>query len=615
MKYAGTGDTQILQDDLCRIRTTDNQNYEVAMAKWMIRSDGTPVSIEDVYFTYDTIIRQNTWNIKKLESYKSIKIEKNGAKLKVSFPSASTDNKVFFTNYILPKHVLEGASLQDFINKFSMEPIYTNCANIVSQMTDQYSLIFNLINCKDTSLNFYQIKNIQSFEEFETSIKDGKGSIVDVYTNQKTLPGYVEKQLLTNKLVTMFFNVNSSKLRIRTRRALAWFIRSNFYTWGYESYLTKYNDPLFNQFVTGGANVESFLKRWHGTDSIVKEDLTDIGVKKLTSTVTFDNQEPKFVFYIEDLTGTSDIEIVLPQEYSKAYVEYKGKNYYETAVNGIIKKINYSIGSKLNNFGTWLNKYKIYWIDKAGKNDFIGSIDVYDVQNTADVWEDVPIEKINIIYYQDPINEFVVYNLQNIFSWTNLIKYFDFQWVSSAEELEGKITMGEYDIVINTIDMGVKRDLTNLFITDNAKANPSQYQNQNIASYLKQYINSTSESTKSRLATQINTTYATDMPLMFLWKVFIPINFKINLREKVFWSGQQEIQLYEYDRRNLIYNKIHLVNNINIDQDKIRNYNNFSNFISQTFYQTAPIENYEQTIDETGTELIDDANAGAEQGD
>jgi len=75
-------------------------------------------------------------------------------------------------------------------------------------------------------------------------------------------------------------------------------------------------------------------------------------VKKLTSTVTFDNQEPKFVFYIEDLTGTSGIEIVLPQEYSKAYVEYKGKNYYETAVNGIIKKINYSIGSKLNNFGT-----------------------------------------------------------------------------------------------------------------------------------------------------------------------------------------------------------------------------------------------------------------------
>jgi len=55
---------------------------------------------------------------------------------------------------------------------------------------------------------------------------------------------------------------------------------------------------------------------------------------------------------VEDLTGTKNIEIVLPQTYSKAYVEYKGKNYYEAATSGVIKKINYSIGAKLNNFGT-----------------------------------------------------------------------------------------------------------------------------------------------------------------------------------------------------------------------------------------------------------------------
>jgi len=150
--------------------------------------------------------------------------------------------------------------------------------------------------------------------------------------------------------------------------------------------------------------------------------------------------------------------------------------------------------------------------------------------------------------------------------------------------LEGKIAGGEYDIVINIIDMGVKKDLTNLFITDNAKANPSQYQNQNLAGTLKQYINAESESSKSKLAIQINETYAKDMPLLFLGKVFIPINFKNNLWDKIFGSGNQDVQLYEYNRRNLIYSKIHLVNNINIDQDRIRNYNNFSNFLNQTFY-------------------------------
>jgi hypothetical protein len=91
------------------------------------------------------------------------------------------------------------------------------------------------------------------------------------------------------------------------------------------------------------------LKRGYGEDSIAKEDLTDIGVKKLINTVTMDNKEPKFVFYIEDLTDTSNLEIILPQEYEKAYVEYKGSNYYEPT-SAPIKKINYSVGAKLKNF-------------------------------------------------------------------------------------------------------------------------------------------------------------------------------------------------------------------------------------------------------------------------
>ena len=66
-----------MQEDLCKVKTTDNQNYEIAMAKGMIRSDGTPVSIEDVFFTYDQIIRQNKRDIKFLEAYKNLKIEKD----------------------------------------------------------------------------------------------------------------------------------------------------------------------------------------------------------------------------------------------------------------------------------------------------------------------------------------------------------------------------------------------------------------------------------------------------------------------------------------------------------------------------------------------------------
>jgi hypothetical protein len=48
--------------------------------------------------------------------------------------------------------------------------------------------------------------------------------------------------------------------------------------------------------------------------------------------------------------------------------------------------------------------------------------------------------------------------------------------------------VSDYDILINTVDMGLKKDLTKLFSTDEAEINPSQYQNQKLSSLLGQYI-------------------------------------------------------------------------------------------------------------------------------
>lgn len=577
--YKEDGSTQ---NDICSIQTSDNKKYEISLAKGMIRSDGTPVSLEDVFFTYDKIIRQNHRNIKFLDSYKSIKIEKEGSSITLTFPTASVDNKAFFTNYILPEHILKEATIQEYITNFSMEPVYTNCANIVSQTTDQYSLIFNLINCKDTNLNFYQIKNLQTFSTFQTSVQDGKGSIVDAYINKENLDWYVEKQLLTNKLITFFFNTQSPQMRVRTRRALWWFIKSNFYTGEYQKYLAKYNEPLFSQFISDGENVQDFLKRNYGTENtIAKEDLIDIGIWALPTTVTMTNEEPKLAYYLENFDGTTGIQVTLDKEYTKAYVEYNWKNYYDSSFKSKSKILKYDIGESENNFSSWLNKYKIYGVDSKGIKDFVGSIDVYNIKTTSAETDEEPVEKIKIVYYNDELYNFIVEHLKTIFFEKNILKYFDFVQVNSAEELESKITMWEYDIVINVIDMGIKKDLTNLFITDNAKVNPSQYQSQNIANRLTQYVNSDSESTKSKLAKQINDTYSTDMPLLFLGKVFIPISFKENIYDKVFWSGKME--LYEHNRRDIIYEQIHLVNNINIDWQKVWDKNNFSDFLNQTF--------------------------------
>jgi len=80
------------------------------------------------------------------------------------------------------------------------------------------------------------------------------------------------------------------------------------------------------------------------------------------------------------------------------------------------------------------------------------------------------------------------------------------------EELEGRLLLGDYDIIINTIDMGLKKDITKLFATDSAMKNPSQYQNPKLISLLQQYNIKPSD----RTLKEINDIYSKDMPFVIV---------------------------------------------------------------------------------------------------
>ncbi|MEI6119237.1 MAG: hypothetical protein WCP92_08850 [bacterium] len=118
-------------------------------------------------------MRNNMWKLPLLNQYSDITIVKDvNNTLKVTFPNSSSDNILFFTNYILPQHMLANSEVSDYTSLFAFKPVYSNCANLVSQSNDEYSLIFNLANCNQSNLNFYQVKNTTSFEAFTTSINN-----------------------------------------------------------------------------------------------------------------------------------------------------------------------------------------------------------------------------------------------------------------------------------------------------------------------------------------------------------------------------------------------------------------------------------------------------------
>jgi peptide/nickel transport system substrate-binding protein len=137
---------------LCHVTTRDYKTYYTTISSGHIWSDGVPLTIDDIYFTYNDIIKNNKLSIPYLESYSNIEVAMETNKLKVVFENSSEDNTLFFTNYILPKHALIDPNIEMYQQSFAIEPVYNNCAKIKSQSTDQYSLIFSLADCDNTNL-------------------------------------------------------------------------------------------------------------------------------------------------------------------------------------------------------------------------------------------------------------------------------------------------------------------------------------------------------------------------------------------------------------------------------------------------------------------------------
>jgi hypothetical protein len=564
--------------DLCRVYTEDNQHFTIALNQWFIWSDGTPVTPEDLYFTYNDIIHNNKWNIGRLDVYKDITVLKDADnKIKISFPNVSKENILFFAHYILPQHILQEYDLENYKTMFGVHPVYTNCANVVTDSVDPYSLIFNLANCTDTNLNFYQIKNAVSFDDFKRTTKSASDSIIDAYIWSETLNGYVSRPLATNKIVTVFFNTSSTALRVRTRRVLGWLIKHNFYTTGYENFMTKNTDGLLDVFQSTGADVKDLINRDYSDGSITKEDLIDTNVKVLPTTIAVTSEGQKSVYFVESWSSFP-LRFTLPGTYDRLSIEYKGQ--LTTPVYDKTKKTaDFSIWGSTKNFGSGLNKYVIYGYVKKDKK-IIASLDIYNMISgvpavNVDTTTGTSAKKVQltVIYYDSPLYNFVVERMQNIFRKADISDNFVFQKITTPEELQGRLFAGDYDVLVSVVDMWAKKDFTKLLGTNDSQLNPSQYQNQRMMGLLQDYMNSNS----TKQLTEINAMYSKDMPFIILWNVFTKLNLKPHLADSLWGTGKASIN--ESNRRTLAYSQLQLVTNIHIDGKRVRSSSNFMKFL------------------------------------
>jgi len=579
LSYDIEGHKITFEDYMCHVSTPDYQQYFVSLNSWHTRSDGVPVSLDDIFFTYNDILTHNDRDIPHLAQYEKVIVSNtDNGKIQITFPTASTDNTLFFTNYILPRHALFDIDLKTYQKLFAIEPVYNQCARIMPQSTDQYSLVFDLSACKDSHLGFYQIKNTNSFDQFAEAVNT-HWSIIDAYTHPVQLSWYVQKNLLSNKYITLFFNTKSRKTSVRLRRSLAWLISYNFYQTGYEKIIDKYDEDLFSNFLSTWARVKEFLWRVDSTEALSKWDLEDIGVTKLLKTLTISWTDKKLVYFVENIKNIFTLELKFDTAYDKIKIHHNNDAWYvPKSYNKKTKSGKYNIGSKLNNLKPGINKYTIYGFKWTKKNT-IATIDLYNLKwwtlTQDDIGGEQVQENLSIIYYNDKTSISIIDHLKKIFEEQDILDYFDFVKVESVEELEWKLLAWDYDIILNSINMWFKKDISKVLSSEKVQINHSQYKNPRLVSLIQQYLQA-KDKQKSSIAKQVNEIYAKDMPFIMLWTSYEPLFIKKTTLAKFINTGTK---LHQENRRQEIYKNLQLVQNINIDVDNAWDFKKFREFL------------------------------------
>ena len=573
--------------DLCKVYTEDNQNYVLKIADenatW---SDWASITIEDVFFTYDEILRKNRRWIASLNTWNSVKVSLEDWKVNVSFPTVSSDNANFFINAILPKHVVESMDLSTYRDYFSLAPVIDWCATIMPQSKDVNSLIFDVNACDDTNFAYYQVKNYGSFENFESFLEwKNEKAIVDVYSSMYWLEWFTWQNVLTSKLLWVFFNTDSGKANVRLRRSLWWLIYHNFFTWGYENYVKEYDGEFLNYYVSAWENVTELLNRltleeWD--EAIDTNDLKDSWAQELPKSMSINGVDRKFVFFMQKPDDSRDLEIKFSNEFSNIKVTssvdgstWSPKNYKTKDKKIVYKLVNWQ------NLKVWVNNFTISWFIK-NKTYTIASIDVYVFDRLSVSQSEDNQWKLSVLYYNDPASIFAIQQMRDIFKNAGILENFIFEPVYNAEELEWKLLMWTYDVFVWTVDLGSRKDILPLFWTEDPLLNPSRYRNPILNSLINQYYKTSDENVKS----QINILLAQDMPVIFIWNTYEPIQIQEKIKEDVFVNDDdwEEKEVYAYRWRYDIYSHYSIVHAVRLNLENAVNKDNFENFLVSSLF-------------------------------
>ncbi len=550
------------EEDLCNVETNDYRDFKVSVKDGKYRSDWTPVTNEDIYFTYNNIIKENKRSINYLNTFANIDVNKEEDWVAVSFPNWSADNKIFFSEFILPKHILEWEeNFWQYIESYWPDPIGTNCASIEQWTSDPNSIVFNMSECEDSYVRFYQAKRFNDIEEFKNYQQSS--DIVDLYIHNENIDWFRNNKVILNNFISIFFNIDSESINWNIRRAIGNEVNSNIYTWDYDKYFIK-DRFLFETDISWNDLYETLSSF---EENLSESQEVEIEMPSLWNTINQENFT--WQYYLDNIDERYELNFEFDRTFDEVSVQVDDWASYTLQWYDWWDTARYNISPDFNNISVWENNYIVRW-DWETIYEF--TVHYQDRPTEEIAWSEEELE-IKIIYYENEINNYIKERLEEIFENNWVRDYFSFEGFESSERFQWQIQSKNYDITIRSINMWLKKDISNMFTTNNPEINPSWYVNNEMASNINQYFRN-EWSTAENLLNSIHSTYSSEIPFLILWKQYWNMNIKDSL------DVTYPERLYDYWFMKDHINEVKISYRPEIDSEEILNWENFVEFIS-----------------------------------
>ncbi|UFX83450.1 ABC transporter substrate-binding protein [Candidatus Absconditicoccus praedator] len=548
-------------EKLCNVSTNNYREFELSVKDGIYWQDGEEVTTEDIYFTFNDVIKNNKRNLQYLNNFNNIEVEKNNDTVNITFPNSSIDNHIILSEFLLPKHILEGTNTEEYIQNFASNPIGTSCGRLQAGSANN-NITFDLSSCEKASVEQYQVQSFNSWQELEEHAQQTQ--IIDSYIGDKNFDGYRENKVILNNFLSLFFNIQSEKLNSEVRKSIGAEVINNFYQDEYENYLVK-DRFLFDTDIEGGDINQTLNNRHQELTSPTQEEKE---LPELPEQI----EEGENEYYLSSIDDTHSLTFNFTGSYDSVSVQAgEGAEYQLQSYEGG-ESADYNIAERFGNVQEGENNYIVRGY-QDGQSETLSELTVhYQEKPTIDSDPEYEEFELDFVYQDNDNNKFIKNKIQKILEENEVKEFFNFEKYDSYQEFQDRLESGNYDVAIRGIQMGLKKDISNIFLIENPIINPSRYINNEIASNINNYF-ITEGTTREELLESIHNDYKNEVPFLIFGKELGQINIKENLDI----SFPKRLYDYWFKKENL--GNINTTFKRNIHREDVFSLSNFYNFL------------------------------------